>query len=242
MRAPLSIIIPTLNAETALPGCAASLMEGVNAGLIRELIVSDGWSSDATSRIAAEIGAMVITGAASRGGQIGRGVDAAGGEWLLILHADTQLSPGWSDAVAAHMTAAGSQEALPAYFRLAFDHPGIGAHHRRLGQSAQPPVRSALRRSGAADPRRAVASGGWLSRSSAHGGCRALPASVPTARAACHRSNKLCQIRLRRLDAPRWAEPPVADPIPFRGGPARSSASLSAVIPSVLNCKSCSRA
>ena len=127
MRAPLSIIIPTLNAETALPGCAASLMEGVNAGLIRELIVSDGGSSDATSRIAAEVGAMVITGAASRGGQIGRGVDAAGGEWLLILHADTQLSPGWSDAVAAHMTAAGSQEALPAYFRLAFDHPGIGA-------------------------------------------------------------------------------------------------------------------
>jgi glycosyltransferase involved in cell wall biosynthesis len=42
MRAPISVVIPTLNAQTSLAGCAAALVEGVEAGLIRELIVSDG--------------------------------------------------------------------------------------------------------------------------------------------------------------------------------------------------------
>lgn len=115
MRAALSVVIPVLNAERALPGCLAALMEGLEAGLIRELVISDGGSSDATVRIAEEVGAVVVTGPASRGGQLRRGVEAAQGEWLLLLHADTQLAPGWTDAVIAHMQGQGA-----AYFRLAF--------------------------------------------------------------------------------------------------------------------------
>ena len=122
MRAPISVIIPTLNAATTLPGCAAALMEGLNAGLIRELIVTDGGSTDATCQVADGIGAEVVTGPASRGGQIRRGCDAAKSDWLLILHADTQLAPGWADAVADHMA-----HATPATFRLAYDHRGGGA-------------------------------------------------------------------------------------------------------------------
>ena len=52
MRAALSVVIPALNAEKALPACLAALMEGLEAGLIRELVVSDGGSGDATVRIA----------------------------------------------------------------------------------------------------------------------------------------------------------------------------------------------
>ncbi|MEP5091627.1 MAG: glycosyltransferase, partial [Paracoccaceae bacterium] len=52
MRAPISVIIPTLDAADDLPGCWASLMEGVQAGLIREVIVSDGGSQDETCDLA----------------------------------------------------------------------------------------------------------------------------------------------------------------------------------------------
>lgn len=122
MRAPISVVIPTLNAAETLPGCAAALMEGLNAGLIREMIVSDGGSSDDTLSVADSIGAAVVTGPPSRGGQLQRGTAAAQGDWLLILHADTQLDAGWSDAVAAHLTTD-----RPAHFRLAFDRGGTGA-------------------------------------------------------------------------------------------------------------------
>ena len=44
MRAPISVIIPTLNAEKQLGACLMSLMPALEMGLIRELIVSDGGS------------------------------------------------------------------------------------------------------------------------------------------------------------------------------------------------------
>lgn len=121
MRAPLSIVIPTLNAEPILPGCLEALMEGLEAGLIRELIVCDGGSQDATGALAQAWGAEVLLGAASRGGQVRRGCEAAQGAWFLILHADTVLGPGWSKSVATHMSA--SQKA--GWFHLSFDRGGL---------------------------------------------------------------------------------------------------------------------
>lgn len=103
MPAPISVIVPTLNAGHALPGCAAALMEGVESGLIREMIVADGGSEDHTAAVATEIGARIVPGEASRGGQLRRGCAAAQGQWLLIVHADTQLAPGWADAAQAHL-------------------------------------------------------------------------------------------------------------------------------------------
>lgn len=99
MRAPLSIIIPTLNAQADLPATLASLIEGLQAGVIREVIVSDGGSGDQTLDIAEEAGAVVVTAAPGRGGQLRRGVAASKGTWLLVLHADTQLDAGWTSIV-----------------------------------------------------------------------------------------------------------------------------------------------
>lgn len=96
MRAPISVVIPTLNAGKELPGCLAALIEGLEAGLIRELIVTDGGSTDATLRLAAEVGAHVVTGPASRGGQLQRGCAQADGDWLMVLHAGSWLAPGWT--------------------------------------------------------------------------------------------------------------------------------------------------
>ncbi|MCZ0811812.1 MAG: TIGR04283 family arsenosugar biosynthesis glycosyltransferase [Pseudomonadota bacterium] len=120
MRAELSIVIPTLDAAEGLAHSLPALAEGLQEGLIRELIISDGGSLDATLRIAEEAGALVVTGCASRGGQLGRGAEAAGGAWLLFLHADTVLPGGWAELVRAQM-----EEGRPAFFGLQFDAAGF---------------------------------------------------------------------------------------------------------------------
>lgn len=123
MRAPISVIIPTLNAATDLPACLAALMEGIEAGLIRELIVCDGGSTDNTGATAQAWGAEVLHGAASRGGQLRRGCAAAQGDWLLVVHADTVLSAGWTQAAGAHL----AMTDKAGWGRLAFDQGGVAA-------------------------------------------------------------------------------------------------------------------
>ncbi len=121
MPAPLSIVIPTLNSGDKLGPTVACLMEGLDSGLVRELVISDGGSIDATVSIANELGATLVIGTPSRGAQLKRGALAARGDWMLILHADTHLSPGWSDLVLTHIRA--SPKA--AYFRLRFRAQGF---------------------------------------------------------------------------------------------------------------------
>jgi rSAM/selenodomain-associated transferase 2 len=105
----LSIVIPALNAAAALPSTLAAIGEGP------EVIVVDGGSSDSTQ--AAAFGARVIIATRGRGSQIAAGIAAATRPWLLLLHADTRLQPGWREAVAAHM-AAGTDKAGFFCFRL----------------------------------------------------------------------------------------------------------------------------
>ena len=119
MRAPISVIVPTLNAGVGLHHTLSCLMEAVDAGLIREVIVSDAGSTDQTLEIAKDWGANIIDGPASRGGQLRRGCAAAQGKWLLILHADTVLSDGWAIAVSQHL-----QTGHAGWFSLRFDQGG----------------------------------------------------------------------------------------------------------------------
>ncbi len=129
MPAPLSIVIPTLNAAARLPGCAASLMEGLDCGLVRELVISDGGSTDATLEIAQQLGATIVSGAPGRGGQLQRGAEAARADWMLFLHADTQLSEGWSDPVSDHIRT----NPRAGYFQLGFDAKGFRARFFEVG-------------------------------------------------------------------------------------------------------------
>jgi rSAM/selenodomain-associated transferase 2 len=123
MPAPISVIMPTRNAADVMPAAIASLMEGLEAGILRELIVSDGGSSDACEDIAEAAGATFISGNASRGGQLRRGCATARGDWLMVIHADSRLQPGWTKAVD---TALQSPSAAW-HFRLQFDVSGAAA-------------------------------------------------------------------------------------------------------------------
>lgn len=122
MRAPLSIIIPTLDAEADLSRCLSALGEGLTEGLIRELVISDGGSSDGTAAIADAAGALLVMGPRGRGGQLARGAAVSSGEWLLFLHADTELQPGWATAVLSHMANTPNRAG---WFRLRFRATGM---------------------------------------------------------------------------------------------------------------------
>ena len=93
----LTIVIPALNAGATLGPCLAAL-DGVD-----EIVVVDGGSIDDSAGLARRAGARVIAAPRGRGEQLRAGGDVAHGDWLLFLHADTRLSAGWREAVAAHV-------------------------------------------------------------------------------------------------------------------------------------------
>ncbi len=119
LRAPVSVIIPTLNAEGAFAPLLSSLFEGLDSGVIREVIVADGGSDDATVIMAEKVGCMVVTGAEGRGEQICNGILVAKGDWLLILHADSVLEAGWSIELDRYF----DKPSKAWYFDLKFDSP-----------------------------------------------------------------------------------------------------------------------
>lgn len=89
-QALLSIVIPTVNEAGTLPRLLADLAPW---SVPREVVVSDGSSSDATREVARAAGAHVLEGTRGRGAQLRRGAEHSRGEWFLFLHADTRLPP-----------------------------------------------------------------------------------------------------------------------------------------------------
>jgi rSAM/selenodomain-associated transferase 2 len=85
----ISVIIPVLNEEVALPATLRSiLMQAVE----KEIIVVDGNSTDSTCDIVRNNNdAKLIISAKGRSRQMNVGAASARGTWLLFLHADTIL-------------------------------------------------------------------------------------------------------------------------------------------------------
>jgi len=85
----ISIIIPVLNEEQALPITLESLQQLRQQG--SEIIVVDGGSTDETCGIAKQYADKVVSAKAGRANQLNKGADVSQGSLLLFLHADTQL-------------------------------------------------------------------------------------------------------------------------------------------------------
>jgi rSAM/selenodomain-associated transferase 2 len=123
----ISVVIPTLNAEATLAPTLTALVSAAVEGMIREVIVVDGGSTDRTAQIAEESGATLIACSGGRGPQLRAGADQARFPWLLFLHADTELEIGWEREATAFMEAVerGRRPPAAAAFRFALDDMGL---------------------------------------------------------------------------------------------------------------------
>ncbi|MBO1518727.1 TIGR04283 family arsenosugar biosynthesis glycosyltransferase [Oceanisphaera sp. DM8] len=97
----MSIIMPMLNEAKALPATLATLVH--NSPHI-ELILVDGGSSDQSVAIAQQQGGMVLSTTAGRARQMNLGGMHATGDYLLFLHADTQLPAQFESLINSALT------------------------------------------------------------------------------------------------------------------------------------------
>lgn len=90
----VSVVIPTRNEESHIEDCIRSVSK---SPYVSEIIVVDAASADNTILLAIQAGARVIThnrpieNGGGRGGQIRAGVQAASGDVVAVVHADTRL-------------------------------------------------------------------------------------------------------------------------------------------------------
>lgn len=112
----ISVVIPVLDEERALPATLASVRG--QPGLAG-IIVVDGGSRDRTRAIAeAQAQVRLVVAPRGRASQMNAGARLAQGEWLLFLHADTLLP-----ADALERIAALPQSVEAGCFHQAFDVP-----------------------------------------------------------------------------------------------------------------------
>jgi glycosyltransferase involved in cell wall biosynthesis len=124
----LSVVIGTFNHERSLVPTLASLVEGAAAGTVRDVIVADGGSTDATAEVADAAGCefFVETGPLSQ--RLRLAASRARAPWLMFLQPGVVLAHGWADECARFQERAELQNATSqraAVFRPSSD-PGDG--------------------------------------------------------------------------------------------------------------------
>ena len=136
----ISVVVPTNNSERLLPRCFDSLIAGAVRGVVREVIVSDAGSTDSTLAIADAAGAHVVRACNNRSEQMIKAAATAKSDWLLFLHPQTALEPGWEVEAESFIDQAVMERPRAAVFRFALE--DFGGEARRAEAKAN--MRSAL--------------------------------------------------------------------------------------------------
>jgi hypothetical protein len=116
----LSVIIATNESERALVPTLAALVPGATAALVREVIVADPGSRDATAEVADIAGCRMLVSAEPLASRLAQAADVARGPWLLFLTAGAVPQVGWVEETSRFIeeaSLAGEIGAIAAVFR-----------------------------------------------------------------------------------------------------------------------------
>lgn len=102
----LSAIIATHESERTLVPTLAALVPAVTCGLLREVVVADAASTDATAEVAEIAGCRFMSSPEPLGGLLKAAAAATRTPWLLFLRAGMVPEPGWMAATERFMQAA----------------------------------------------------------------------------------------------------------------------------------------
>jgi glycosyltransferase involved in cell wall biosynthesis len=95
----LSVIIPTLDCERSLVPTLATLVPGAAVGTVRDVIVADGGSRDATLEVADIAGCEIMTSHAPLAVRLREATAKARASWVMFLKPGVVLDANWIDEV-----------------------------------------------------------------------------------------------------------------------------------------------
>lgn len=125
----ISVVIPTLDSEREIVPTLAALVSGAAAGIVRDVVLADGGSSDETEAVADAAGCIFVKSEADLGARLREGARATlRGEWLLFLDPGGMLEEGWTREVRKFLDTigrAGHADRRAATFRLAYEGFGM---------------------------------------------------------------------------------------------------------------------
>lgn len=94
-----SVIIATHDSERPLVHTLVALVPGATAGVVREVIVADGRSSDETEQVADIAGCVFFSSDQTLGARLKAAATMARGEWLMFLAPGAVPAPSWIDEI-----------------------------------------------------------------------------------------------------------------------------------------------
>jgi glycosyltransferase involved in cell wall biosynthesis len=135
----ISVVIPTLDSEREIVPTLSALVSGAAAGIIRDVVLADGGSSDETEAVADAAGCIFVK--SDVGARLRAGVQAATrGEWFLFLDPGSMLEEGWTREVRKFLDTigrAGHADRRAATFRLAYEGFGLKPRIAEAAASAR---------------------------------------------------------------------------------------------------------
>jgi glycosyltransferase involved in cell wall biosynthesis len=126
----LSVVIATENAERSLVPTLAALVPGAMAGVVREVIVADAGSDDATATIADAAGCRIDVLQAPLGERLRQAAASARAAWLLFLRPGAVPDATWTEEARRFIERAelgGQVDARAAAFRRSGEADTVGA-------------------------------------------------------------------------------------------------------------------
>jgi len=116
----LSVVIATNESERKLVPTLAALVPGATAGLVREVIIADPGSRDATAEVADVAGCELMVSDAPLAERLSQAAERARSPWLLFLEAGAVPQTGWIEETSRFIeeaSLAGEADKVAAVFR-----------------------------------------------------------------------------------------------------------------------------